>query len=142
MIDDNNWHNQILNIIDADDAKKLRQVMLETKIGLGPLLLEASRGGKLECMTALIDLGADVNFTNEDNESPVSFACARNQLKSAKLLYSHGADLNQPSNGASPLDIAVCWASPGFRTWLRLVGAVRLQDFAEWSWPPAGGLPD
>ncbi|MGI9242511.1 MAG: ankyrin repeat domain-containing protein [Verrucomicrobiales bacterium] len=104
---------------------------------LGGWLALASAEGKLKSMRFLLRLGANVNHRSEDGESPFSWACARNQLASAKLLLQFGADVNAPlSSGLTPLDCAVCWASPEFRMWLKGAGGRRSTTYDEWPWPP------
>jgi len=134
----------LLSYVAKDDAKALKQ-LIESKlksIELGPYLIFAACEGKVHCLSMMIELGAEVNYQNESNETPFSFACADNQLESAKILYKYGANINTvlPGN-ATPLDVAVCWTPPEFRNWLRSVGGIRGKDFAEWPWPPPNSTP-
>jgi len=89
-------------------------------------------------IVALLDAGVDVNTRNERGETAFSYACANNCLAAAKLLYSRGADVNTvDAGGGSPMDWAVCQASPEFRHWLTSVGGQRHDNSYEpWSWPP------
>ena len=126
----------------ADDAARLEQIILALNApdgdGLGAWLSLASAEGSLGCVGVLVRFGANVNFQSEDGESPFSFACANNQLESARLLHEAGADVNAPlSSGLTPLDCAVCSTSPEFRQWLRVVGGRRTGSYPEWPWPPA-----
>jgi ankyrin repeat protein len=106
-------------------------------LDLGEWLVYAAREGKVNCTSALISLGANVNYHLESGESAFSFACARNQLQIAQILFANGAMINEVSPGnVTPLDIACCWASPDFRAWLKGIGGVRIQAFKEWGWPP------
>ena len=89
-------------------------------------------------VVALLDAGANINATNERGETAFSFACASNAFKVAKVLFLRGAEINTlDEGGGSPLDWAVCWASPEFRSWLIGVGGERHDNSYEpWPWPP------
>ncbi|MEM6391631.1 MAG: ankyrin repeat domain-containing protein [Planctomycetota bacterium] len=100
-------------------------------------LTVAAQEGKLAAIQVLLVANADVNYANEEGETPLSFACSNNQFEAAKLLHSHGADVNAKlSSGITPLDVACCWSSPQFRDWLCSVGAIRHGDWDPWPWPP------
>ncbi len=89
-------------------------------------------------MKRLLAKGHDVNHANEEGETAFSWCCQYNKLRSAQFLYRNGADINRPLNsGITPLDVASCWASPGFRKWLKSIGGERKGDWEEWSWPPS-----
>jgi hypothetical protein len=134
----------ISNAILADDVNKLagllnQRLPLEPD-ELGPWLILAVSEGRLKSTVALLQLGANVNFKNEDDETPLSFACANNELEIAKLLYESGANVNAvDAGGATPLDWAVSWSAPEFREWLRSVGGVRNTTSAERPWPRNNG---
>jgi ankyrin repeat protein len=66
-----------------------------------------------------------------------SYACANNALAAARLLYAAGADINTTdTGGGSPLDWALCWASPRFRKWLIGIGGKRHDNsYPEQPWP-------
>lgn len=139
MEDEDHVSARMPKLIMSEDIKALERFIASYKgtIQLGPWLTFAAREGKCGSVLVLIQLGADVNYMNENGETPFSFACARNHLQAAKLLHKHGANVNEVVCGEStPLDIAVCWASPDFRSWLMSIGGIRKQDFAEWPWPP------
>lgn len=95
-------------------------------------------------VVALLAAGADINACNEQGETAFSYACANDSLAVAKVLYENGADINTvDKGGGSPLDWAVCHASPEFRAWLVGVGGKRHDDSYEpWPWPPPAACTD
>ena len=97
---------------------------LEDTAGHTPLI-DASDGGNLKMTALLLKYGAQVNHQNLLQETAFSFACARNQLRIAKLLYQHGADPNMDlgSPGMRPIDWADRFASKTFMKWLKSVSA-------------------
>ena len=98
--------------------------------------IAAALEGNHATMKRLLAKGYDVNEANEEGETAFSWCCQYNKLRSAQFLYSNGADINRPlSSGLTPLDVASCWSSPGFRKWLKSVGGYRNRDWEEWSWP-------
>ena len=100
------------------------------------LFVQAALSGDTDSLQRMLDDGFDVNQSNTEGETAFSWCCAENVLVSAKFLHANGADVNVRLAGVStPLDIAVCWASPEFRGWLRSVGGTRLNNFEEWPWP-------
>ncbi|MEP3480259.1 MAG: ankyrin repeat domain-containing protein [Fuerstiella sp.] len=133
---------EISDAIVADDADALSATIAShslsgTRILDGWLSL-ASQLGQLNTLGALLQSGAPVGWANSDGETAFSYACSRNQLGAAKLLFEHGANINSvDSSGGTPLDCAVCHADPEFRSWLKSIGAIRNFDYDEWPWPPA-----
>src|SRR5688572_1888598 len=86
------------NAVMSDNASMLEETitMISTRDPgeLGRWLALASAEGNLKSMRVLLRFGASVNYQSDDGESPLSWACARNQLGSAKLLHESGADVN------------------------------------------------
>ena len=54
-------------------------------------LHQAAKSGCLECVTALVDLGADVNALNQDREPPIHAAKLTGLHEIADYLTAHGA---------------------------------------------------
>lgn len=132
---------QISDAVITDNAGALESIMLSLSSPdsdeLGSWLSLASAEGSHGCMGVLVRSGANVNFQSDDGESPFSYACANNQLESARLLHDAGAEVNALlSSGLTPLDCAVCSSSQEFRQWLRSVGGKRTGTYDEWPWPP------
>lgn len=72
------------------------------------LLLSASGTGQLESINTLLDLGADINGTNNYGETPLIRAASRGHAEAVRLLVSAGADLNIRDNlGRSPMVAAL-----------------------------------
>ena len=51
--------------------------------------------------------GADVNATNDNNETPLHWACSAGHVVSVELLLSHGAIQQKDKNGDTPLHWAI-----------------------------------
>jgi hypothetical protein len=111
--------------------------------------VSAAVEGNFKRMKKMLSKGFDIDTANESGETAFSWCCQYNRLRSAHFLYKNGANINVELLGAEnphdpsaereksfPLDIAVCWASPHFRRWLKSVGGRRMKDFPEWEWPP------
>lgn len=108
--------------------------MRETKIDK---FFKATLACDLETMGKMLDDGFDINSHSETGETAFSWCCAENNLVSAKFLHARGVDVNaKVAEDCLPLDVAVCWASPEFREWLRSVGGTRMHNWDEWPWPP------
>lgn len=141
MRSDRDIQSAISAAIERDDALSLRKVIDANSLA-GQSVLEgwlsvASRLGHLGTMRVLLECGVNVNWSNDDGETAFSYACAYNQFEAARILYTHGAEINSvDSSGGTPLDCAVCHGEPNFRSWLRSVGGVRKFDWDEWPWPP------
>jgi ankyrin repeat protein len=101
-------------------------------------LISAVVAGDLNGVCSILDAGIDINASNENGETAFSYACAYNQLEVAQLLFSRGANVDTvDAGGGSPLDWAVCHASPEFREWLVSVGGERHdRSYEPWPWPP------
>ena len=105
------------------------------------IFVDAACSQNIGLMQNMITAGYEVNQSNSEGETAFSWCCSKNALSSAKFLFNNGADVNvtlgsdECGGFAKPLDVAVCWASPEFREWLRSVGGLRLKDSEEWPWP-------
>ncbi|MCD4664823.1 MAG: ankyrin repeat domain-containing protein [Bacteroidales bacterium] len=67
------------------------------------LLLAASEGDTSK-IKALIEFGADVNYTNYDDVTPLMFAAQNGHLRSVEILIDKGANVNAlPYNNVSAL---------------------------------------
>jgi len=105
------------------------------------IFVDAACSQNIGLMKKMIEKGYDVNQSGVEGETAFSWCCQRNSLSSAKFLFENGADVNATFGSVAcggfskPLDVAVCWASPEFRGWLRSVGGTRLKDSEEWPWP-------
>ena len=101
------------------------------------IFIQAALLTDLDTMEKMLSAGFDINSHSETGETAFSWCCAENKLESAKFLKANGADVNAKiADNCTPLDVAVCWASPEFREWLRSVGGCRMHDWNEWPWPP------
>lgn len=59
-----------------------------------PPLCKAAEKGYYEICNILINYGADVNYTKDNQTYPLKGACESNDINIAKLLIEHGADIN------------------------------------------------
>jgi len=90
---------QAREALSKDDHKALTQIVGSWRNvdmnWLGMRLIEiASRDGKSQCLLSLISKGADVNYTNENNESPLFFAARNGHLLCVDHLLSKEADVH------------------------------------------------
>ena len=141
MPSDRDIQSEISVAIERDDAISLRKTIdvnsLAGQSVLDGWLSVASQLGHLASIRVLLERDVNVNWANHDGETAFSYACARNQFAAARILHSHGAEINSvDSSGGTPLDWAVCHGKPEFRSWLRSVGGVRNFEWDEWPWPP------
>lgn len=94
---------------------------------LASALCEASRRGDVQQLAGLIQQGANVDGRNEEGRSPLSCAVAADQVATARMLLSAGADAHSmPSSSGSrwpPLFVAVQAGSLGVATLLLEKGA-------------------
>lgn len=128
--------SQISECIQNGQTVELTRVIQSTPIAcemLAPWFIVAVLARNLEAISVLYRYFPDVNFQNYDGETAFSYACAEDQFEIAKLLHSLGANINLADRqGATPLDWAVCHASPEFRSWLKRIGCKRNFDYPEW----------
>lgn len=74
---------------------------------LGILLASACEKNSLDAVSMLLEAGADPNWLNPDEQTPLCIACTQCHLDVAKLLIAKGANINHLShNGLTPLQIA------------------------------------
>lgn len=59
-------------------------------------LIYAARAGCTECVTTLLDAGADINAAGRDRSTAVSEAASKNNIALVHLLAARGADLRDP----------------------------------------------
>ena len=86
-------------LIGAIDRKNAMLIKLLLAHGADPnsalekksALHMAAKSGCLECVTALVDKGADVNALNQDREPPIHAARSSGLHKIAEYLAQHGA---------------------------------------------------
>ena len=70
-------------------------------------LYDACRTGDVDRARLELDRGADVHWTNEDDETPLLVAVWEGQVEAARLLLNRGADVNQANQmGDTALHVA------------------------------------
>ena len=69
-------------------------------------LMKAAENGHHECLSLLVELGADVNLSDGKGPSALFFASCAGHAKSVKLLIEAGADVNMSGCSTSPLNVA------------------------------------
>merc|ERR1712203_1306948 len=68
----------------------------------------ASDRGCLDCVTALLEAGADANWFDWDQATPIHWAAKKNHVAVAQLLLAAGADLSiENKEGLTPLKMAL-----------------------------------
>eukprot|EP01041_Mallomonas_annulata_P012717 gene12717-26788_t len=69
-------------------------------------LWAAAQGGNTQDCESLIEIGADVNWRNNEGDTPLLAACRRGHIETAITLIVHGADVNAVGEDSfSPLHI-------------------------------------
>ena len=77
----------------------------------GDELIDACKNGNLKMVELLISQGAEINFRNQEGETPLGQACWNNRLSIIELLISKGIDLDaECSKSFTPIEIAL-WRS-------------------------------
>jgi ankyrin repeat protein len=76
-----------------------------TDDGGNTALHKAAIGGRVECVIALLEAGADIEAKNLDGSSPLSVSCSLPDCgATAQALLDHGADVNSsPANEQMPI---------------------------------------
>ena len=70
-------------------------------------LMEASYQGHIDCVSILLENGADVDERNEDGDTALMWASAKGNIEIVKKLLENGADVNAESYiGWAPLRFA------------------------------------
>ena len=69
-------------------------------------LTQATRLGRIEIVHLLISAGADVNYADGDNNSPLNHACKTGNMKLVKILLKAGANPNHGNKwGETPMEM-------------------------------------
>ncbi len=77
----------------------------------GDELIIACKSGNIKMAELLISQGADVNFKNQENETPLGQACWNNRLSIIELLISKGVDLDAECSGIDTAIEIALWRS-------------------------------
>jgi ankyrin repeat protein len=71
-------------------------------------LHEAAWNGNINATTALLDLGANIDVTCDDETTPLMFAASSGECSAVRLLLSRGADVNRvDKHGFNALMMAI-----------------------------------
>ena len=70
-------------------------------------LMRASENGHQECLSLLIELGADVNVSDENGPTALFYAASAGHPNCLDLLLKAGADVNISRCSTSPLNVAI-----------------------------------
>ena len=90
------WHNALAPTIGS--SQDVRSDKFKRYIDLGAIH---------HCRTCL-ELGVDINMTNEYNQTPLYIACWKNHIDIVRLLLEWGADIHRCANGElSVLNVAI-----------------------------------
>ena len=99
--------------------------------GDGTVLMYASGEGLIDLVRTLLDFGAEIAATNDDGETPFSWACANNRMEVAQLLAESGANINTvDKGGGTPFDWVLSRGSEDFQSYLRSIGCKRADEIA------------
>lgn len=100
----------------AKDVVKLIQEGNLSIDGIPPLgilspLMQACRGGSLECVTILLQHGARIDATDSGGATALFWAVMMGEAQCARLCISHGALVNiKDAHGNTPLHVAASCA--------------------------------
>ncbi len=130
----------VLELPLAMRAKDQRKMTLIERLGLnrertGAMLLEAARLNELECVKALLAVGANVNCVGNEGMTPLIKGCCKGLTEVAAELLSMGANVNAADgSGWTPLNWAVeCRKLPLIELLLRHGGDLSLRDKSEYT---------
>lgn len=103
---------------EGGDAETLRAALEaglhpDTVYGPDSLLKRAVQKGHLECAKALLDAGADPNFTGRGKSSPLMAASGKMDGNLAKLLLERGAAIFRSEAQVDPVCAAAHFGSSG-----------------------------
>jgi ankyrin repeat protein len=97
-----------------DDANRIREVFSPNNVrdadarGFVALHL-AAYFDSVQCVTALLQMGAHVDVRASNGRTPLHYACAKGSLKVASLLLRMGAVVDLADyDGITPLWLAIC----------------------------------
>lgn len=84
-----------------------QQPLLNRRSEINSCMEDACIYGRESIVQLLLNNGADIDFCNENGNSPLHIACEYGHESIVRLLLSNGAKINsRTKNGASPLHIA------------------------------------
>jgi len=110
----------IQKIVISSNKRKLYET---DRVGQ-TLLHKASAYGKLKIVDYLVSEGANINFKDDDLETPLHFAINIGDFEIIEYLASHGANVNAKNNhGETPLHLAVAIGLPETVSYLISEGA-------------------
>jgi ankyrin repeat protein len=92
----------VFNFIIGKCKTPKKYANLKDNKGFTPVI-NATIGESTEIITALLELGADVNSRNNDGASAIHFAAADGSVERMSLLFGAGAKLHEMSQSGSPL---------------------------------------
>jgi len=106
-----------INFAIRNRQKETTRLLLDAGVELDfepSPIAEAALANDLTILKALLEVGADPNFKQEEvNQSPLTFAVEEENLEAAKLLVQYGADVNPKTSLCfTPFYEAICSSSP------------------------------
>lgn len=101
--------------VAANDPAALKNIILSGTVNIDQLssngasaLHEAAYDGKVGCVIALLQYGADVNIEDGEGWTPLHAAVCGQSIQCAELLVRHGANVRaKTDDGLTPLGIAM-----------------------------------
>ena len=64
--------------------------------------MEASYQGHIDCVSILLENGADVDARNEDDDTALMWATGKGRIEIVKKLLENGANVDTKSDGGFP----------------------------------------
>jgi ankyrin repeat protein len=69
----------------------------------------AVKGGLVDLARHLLDLGVDKELAGDKDQTPLVFACAKDQTEMTKLLVERGADVNAKNTDGTTALMNACF---------------------------------
>lgn len=104
---DNKGHDKVVDIlVDAGAQGQYRCIAADEVLALE--LMQYSANGFLDMVKEKLMAGADANYADKDNRTPLHLACTEGHFDIAELLLINGADsMFEDRFGSTPMDEAV-----------------------------------
>ena len=136
MAMDDSTYEEFFEAFDKDDVTTIIGLIESQRLGLdelfdyGAVIHCASFSGNVEFAQRLIELGANVNISNdEDGLTPLHAAVGYNQVSTARFLIQNGADMHAKTKFGGRSEYS--WAPHCGETALHLAAAYSVTEMVQ-----------